>query len=142
VILDGAHNADKIAVAIDAALARSTPGRKVAVVGLLAAKATPEIFRPLAGRFDTVWVTEPRVYGKRPLAFAEAKALFASIGVAATAAPDRDEALAAAIERAGPDGTVVVVGSFYLAGDLRERWHPKREVVLRRSSWPDQAPLV
>lgn len=142
VILDGAHNADKIAVAIDAALARATPGPKVAVVGLLAAKAAPEIFRPLAGRFDAVWVTEPRAYGKRPLAAAEARARLAPLGIAASAVPDPDEALDAAIARAGPNGTVVVVGSFYLAGDLRARWHPKREVVLGRSSWPGQAPLV
>jgi dihydrofolate synthase/folylpolyglutamate synthase len=146
VILDGAHNADKIAVAVAAALARATPGPRVAVVGLLASKACAEALRPLAGRFDAIWVTEPRVFGKRALSAADARALLGSIGIAATAVADPVAALDAAIARAGDDGTVVVLGSFYLVGELRERWYAKRDVVLERTSWPagnaaDQPPL-
>jgi dihydrofolate synthase/folylpolyglutamate synthase len=135
VILDGAHNADKMSVAVDAALARSTPGRKVAVVGLLASKASAEVVRPLAGRFDEIWVTEPRVHGKRPLGAKDAADLLASAGIPASAAADPNEALDAAMCGAGRDGTVVVLGSFYLVGALRERWHAKRDVVLQRTSW-------
>jgi len=47
--------------------------------------------------------------------------------------------------RAGREGTVVVLGSFYLVGELRDRWYAKRDVVLQRTSWPTrgavQAPL-
>jgi dihydrofolate synthase/folylpolyglutamate synthase len=144
VILDGAHNADKVAVAIDAALALASPGPRIAIVGLLAAKTSADVIRPLAGRFDAIWVTEPRVYGKRPLAVAEAADLLASVGVTALAAADPGDALDAAMASAGRAGTVVVVGSFYLVGELRERWYAKRDVVLQRTSWPrraaDQAP--
>jgi len=136
VILDGAHNADKIAVAIDGALALATPGPRVAVVGLLAAKASADLIRPLASRFDAIWVTEPQVYGKRPLGTAEGISLLSSVGIEATGAADPGEALDAAMACAGPEGTVVVLGSFYLAGALRERWYQKREVVLQRTSWP------
>jgi dihydrofolate synthase/folylpolyglutamate synthase len=145
VILDGAHNADKIGVAIDAALALAAPGPRVAVVGLLAAKASADVVRPLAGRFDAIWVTEPRALGKRALPAAAAVGLLASAGIEARAAADPSAALGAAMARAGRDGTVVALGSFYLVGALREHWYAKRDVVLERTSWPtrreDQAPL-
>jgi dihydrofolate synthase / folylpolyglutamate synthase len=136
VILDGAHNADKIRVAIHAALALASPGPRVAVVGLLAAKASADVIRPLAGRFDAVWVTEPRALGKRALPVDDAIRLFASAGITALAAADPRAALDAAIARAGSEGTVVVLGSFYLVGELRDRWYAKRDVVLQRTSWP------
>lgn len=140
VILDGAHNADKIAVAVEAALAGAAPGPRIAVLGLLASKATGALVRPLSGRFDAAIATEPRTWGKRALPAAETAALLSSAGVPAEAIPRPEAALDAAIGRAGDEGTVVVLGSFYLVGQLRERWHAKREVVLRRSSWPRLMP--
>jgi dihydrofolate synthase / folylpolyglutamate synthase len=139
VILDGAHNADKIAVAIDAAIARATDGRRIAVLGLLAAKAAPQLVRPLAGRFDAVIATEPHAYAKRALPARETAALLRAVGVDASVEPDPRAALDAALSLAGRDGTVVVLGSFYLIGALRERWYAKRDVVLQRTSWPASA---
>ncbi|MFO8074063.1 MAG: hypothetical protein R6V85_19565, partial [Polyangia bacterium] len=137
-VLDGAHNADKLAVAVDRALRAAPPGRRVALVGLLGTKAGPALARPLAGRFDAAVATQPRVHGKTPFPAAETASLLAGAGIETVIEPRPLEALDRALELAGADGTVLATGSFYLAGDLRERWYPKRRVVLERTSWPEE----
>ncbi len=138
-VLDGAHNADKLAVAVERALFAAPPGRRVALVGLLGTKAGPALARPLAGRFDAAVATRPRVYGKTPFPAAETAALLAEAGIETVVVEPRPrEALERALELAGADGSVLATGSFYLAGELRERWYPKRAVVLERTSWPEE----
>ncbi len=37
------------------------------------------------------------------------------------------------------EATIVVTGSVYLVGRLRDRWHPTEEVILQRTSWPESS---
>jgi len=136
VVLDGAHNPAKLAVAVGSALSRQVAGPRVAVVGLLGTKAVPDLLAPLAGRFDRAIATEPRVYGKLACPAAETAELLRRVGVPAAVDPDPRAALDAAMAEAGRDGLVLATGSFYLIGELRERWFPKRRVVLERTSYP------
>ncbi len=142
VVIDGAHNAEKLTVAIDTALAGAGPGPRIGVVGFLGTKAKPELVRPLEGRFDHMIATEPKVYAKTSCPAAETAALLADVGYTATVERDMFAALDAAIHRAGPDGTVLVTGSFYLVGDVRERWFKKESVVVQGTSWPDLSPAL
>ncbi|MCP4680054.1 MAG: hypothetical protein GY854_32095 [Deltaproteobacteria bacterium] len=139
VVLDGAHNAEKLAVAIDAALTGAGPGQRIGVVGFLGTKAKPELVKSLEGRFDHIIATEPNVYAKTSCPTTETAALLTDIGYDATIEPDMFAAVDAAIDRAGADGTVLVTGSFYLVGDIRERWFSKESVVMQQTSWPDPA---
>ena len=136
VYLDGAHNPDKLAAAVRAALRNAPAGPRIGLIGLLGAKAGPEIARTLAGHFDALFVTEPRVYGKSAAPIDETVALFKEAGCPVTAIGNPDRALDAALDVAGTRGTLLVTGSFYLAGQLRERWYPKAQVVLQRTSFP------
>jgi dihydrofolate synthase/folylpolyglutamate synthase len=137
VFLDGAHNPEKLAVAVAAFAAGAPPGRRVALVGVLGAKAGPELLRPLAGRFDAAVATEPVVYGKAPCPAAGTAARLAGLGIAAGIEERPAAALERAMDLAGPGGAVLACGSFYLVGALRERWFTKERVVLERTSWPE-----
>ena len=136
VVVDGAHNREKLSVAVDASLEAPVSGEKVAVVGFLGTKASRELIAPLVGRFDRIVATRPTVYAKTPHPAEATAALFDEAGCDATAIVDPEEALTAGMELAGPDGLVLLAGSFYLAGQLRDRWYPKERVVLERTSWP------
>ena len=141
IVLDGAHNGPKISVAISAAAERFRGGPRIAVVGFLGAKASPQLLQPFAGRFDQVVVTEPRVYAKTPMAAPESAEMFRQIGFDPIVEPDADRALERAVELTEDGGNLLVTGSFYLIGELRDRWYPKKDVVLGRSSWPSRAEI-
>jgi dihydrofolate synthase/folylpolyglutamate synthase len=136
VVLDGAHNADKLTVAVESALSGAKPGPTIGVVGFLGTKAKPELVRPLANRFDHIVATEPKVYGKSPCPAKQTAFLLSNAGYAPSIDPNASTALDEAIDRAGPDGNVLVTGSFYLVGEIRNRWFSKKQVVLECTSWP------
>ncbi len=136
IVLDGAHNAEKLTVAVRAALRHRGAGPRVAVIGFLGTKAKPELIAPLSGRFDVVVATQPTVYGKRPCKAAQTANLLREAGFEPLIEPDAQAALDLGIRQAGRHGMVFVAGSFYLVGELRERFYPKRAVVMNRTSWP------
>jgi dihydrofolate synthase/folylpolyglutamate synthase len=135
VILDGAHNSEKLAVSVETALAKAGAGPRVCVLGLLSVKASVDTVAPLKNRFDQVVVTEPSVYAKRACPAEETASLLRQIGYKPVVERDEPRALDTAIGLAGEQGTVLVTGSFYLVGNLRNRWYPKEAVVLGRSSF-------
>ncbi len=136
VILDGAHNPDKLAAAVEAALAKMGDGEKVCLFGVLGAKVGPTLAAPLAGKFDHFVVTQPSVYGKPESKAADTLRLLGDLGCPVEAISNPDAALNRAVEIAGPNGAVLATGSFYLIGALRERFFAKEQVVLQRTSFP------
>lgn len=131
VILDGAHNADKMA-----ALVRTLDPGSVVVLGCLMAKdpsALVEAVRPAAA---AVVATEPTVYAKPSTPAALVAEACRERGIEAYAEPDPMRAVDRALELAAPDQPVVITGSLYLAGEVRDRWYPRERVVLSRTSWP------
>ncbi len=139
VVMDGAHNPEKIAVAVEAALSRAPSRPRVCLFGLLGAKASLETVMPLKGRFDHIVVTEPTVYAKKSCPAEVTAALLRHIGYHPHVEPLERPALARALALAAPDGAVLVTGSFYLVGSLRSRWYPKAAVVAARTSFPEPA---
>lgn len=136
VILDGAHNPDKLAAAVKAALSQAGAGPKICVFGLLGAKAGAALADAFAGRFDRIIVTEPSVYGKSSSPAENTAEMLASVGCPMEIIKDPHQALSRAVGKAGLSGTVFVTGSFYLAGNLRDRFYPREQVVLQRTSRP------
>ena len=119
VLLDGAHNPGGTA-ALAAAVRRYLSGREtVAVMGMLADKDIDAALRNLAGLFSHVVTVAPN--GPRALPARELAARWNRLGTPAEAARGDDEALRRAAELLGPGGAVLICGSLYLAGDLRER---------------------
>lgn len=115
-LLDGGHNPGCAAVLRDA-LERFVPGRRVAIMGMMADKdsaSAMEIVGPLFDRIVTVRPENPRSL--------PAEALAAGAGRfcrEALPAGNCEQALELALEGLGPEDALVVCGSFYLAGEMR-----------------------
>ena len=119
ILLDGGHNPEGTA-ALAAAVRRYLPGKKVlAVMGMLADKDCLSAVRNLAGVFSRVITVRPS--SDRGLEARRWAELWRSCGTGAEPASSLPEALDRAFSALDPAvGTLVVCGSFYLAGEARE----------------------
>ena len=153
VIVDGAHNQQKIAAALNTvesttsfrSLEASRHGRHetgsrdlVLVIGMLASKTFPtaELSR-LVRSASHVVITEPQVFGKSPMPGNEIVArLPPRERQARHVEPDPRKAMEAARQCANSDTTIIVTGSLYLAGNIREMYYPSANVLAERTCWP------
>ena len=106
--IDGGHNAhaaDAIAPFIETAV----PSPRLLVFGIMSDKDAAPVTGRLFPLFDRILITEP--YAPRSAA---AAALAAAAGPKATAITEPDAAFRAAL--AGPERSIVITGSLYLAG--------------------------
>ncbi len=113
-LLDGGHNPGCAAVLRDALL-RFVPGRRIAVMGIMADKDSREYLRLVGPLFQRVITVTPGVSRSLP---AEELAALAAEYCEATPAETMEEAARLALE-AVEDGSLVVCGSFYLAAEIR-----------------------
>jgi dihydrofolate synthase / folylpolyglutamate synthase len=142
VLLDGAHNAEKLralAADIPSLIPVVANGRRIAVVGLLDAKQGDEMLRELVPVVDALVATAPQVYGKDSKDAQTVQVLADEAGFRGeiVVEPDPAEAIVRALGMAdGADDRVVVTGSLYLVGNVRERWYPERAIVEQQTPWP------
>jgi len=140
-ILDGAHNLEKISASLSIVDdLESQKGRRVLLTGFLATKEPGKMIERLSHWADQAITTSPRVYGKPSFPAEEAATLFRALKVPAKAIHEPVEALRTAISMCGSEDTLLITGSLYLAGEIRNRWYPAEEVLLRRTSWPEMKP--
>lgn len=131
VILDCAHNPPKMH-ALVSSLKEIYPERKFHIVaGMLRSKEAAAVMRPLCQLPGDFRLTQPHVYRKAAHAPGDLKealpvrqrsrvqGLFTDVGHAL------DDALAAA----RPDWIILVTGSVYMAGEARDRWHPRERLL-------------
>ncbi len=135
VLIDGAHNPDKLA-----AMLHSLEGlgeRRLHVVfGGLGHRRPDAALLRLGQRAETLVLTEPQVYAKAPRPAGEAAdAVRGRVPARVVAEPDPEAALDLALDAAGPDDLVLVTGSLYLCGQLRARFYPDERVLAERKSW-------
>ena len=119
VVIDSAHN--EVSIRAAAAVARSVIGDKrvVCVTGIARDKDIEACMRHLAEKADGAIFTT--YYNPRESKPIELLRLYEKFGGKAGSVEDHPEAaLEEAIEQAGEDGLVLVTGSVYLAGLLRE----------------------
>jgi dihydrofolate synthase/folylpolyglutamate synthase len=136
VILDGAHNPQKLA----AMAAEFAGGRRgtVLVLGVSGHRDPSPLLAGLAHAFKLVHLTAPVLYGK-DCPDPEVMALQARAqGYEAYAHRSPEAALEAALEDCPKDGLLLVTGSLYLLGTLRNRWYPWQQVLDQRSSFPSR----
>ena len=140
VLLDGAHNPEKMA-----ALVRSLPvprqqtDRPVFVLGLIGSKDEVAVLKAAVPAAGSVVATEPRVLGKsaHPAGRIADTVRAQGFGGEIVEAADPDAAVNLALEIAARrDVPVVVTGSLYLIGNVRERWFPTAAIVRQRTPWP------
>ena len=132
VILDGAHNPQKME-----ALARSLQAiygdqTYILIVGMLATKDAPSSIARVLPNAHRVIASSPRVFGKPSIEIEKMAELIRTID------PDKKvetaknvlEAINRALDGASSDELIVITGSIYMLGEAREYWFPKKELLL------------
>jgi dihydrofolate synthase/folylpolyglutamate synthase len=140
VILDGAHNRAKIASTV-ANLADLKYRRLIVIAGISNLKKDNRaILAPLVSCADHLVLTSfgsgerigvhPQALLKLVNKMKDKSAMFKT-----TVADGPEEALKAALREAKSDDCILVTGSFFLAGKLREKWYPEAWVLKNRASF-------
>lgn len=135
VLLDGAHNPEKVASLVEN-VRRIHPGRRVILVfGAIESKSFAEMLALLGPHASVLIATAPRVLAK-PAIDAEAIAALATNGLHVEVEPSPLNAVERALALAAPDDLVLVTGSLYLVGNVRERWYPSEAILTQGTCWP------
>lgn len=120
IILDAAHNADSAEKLVQT-LRTYFPGRKMTVVFGASADKAVEAFlrtlRPLVRRLVVTRSTHPRAADPDTLS-----STAASLGLPAEAAETIEDALATALPAPGSDEILLVTGSVFVVGAVRDTW--------------------
>lgn len=139
--LDGAHNADKMQALVSSldSLLEQSP---VFVVGALGSKDIDAMAGAIARAASAIVSTEPHVLGKHALPAAGVALALRDAGF--TGPIDCEAEPLLAISKAEEIGharnePVVVTGSLYLVGEVRQHWFPNAAIVSQRTPWPRQA---
>jgi dihydrofolate synthase/folylpolyglutamate synthase len=127
VLLDGAHNPDKLRAALELIDTSYADKRCILLLALKADKDVHALLPPLLERADQMIVTAFRANHLweplEPQALAELAAAHApQLNIRVIADPL--EAIRLALDTATPPDLVWVTGSLYLVGDVREHWYP------------------
>lgn len=136
VVLDGAHNPDKVGALLESLRCLGHPRRRIVVYGVLEGHDAMAMAQQLSAAADQVVVTAPAAVQREHAPLELLVETFQAQGCPAVAIPVPLEAVAWALEQAEPDDQVLVTGSLYLVGQARERWYPASEIVLQCSCWP------
>ena len=135
VLLDGAHNPDKLAAMLGT-LEAFRHRRLHVVFGGLGHRRPDSALARLGEMARSLVLTEPQVYAKAPRDAQEAAdAVRGRVSARVLAHPDPEAALDRALDLAGPDDMVLITGSLYLCGQLRGRFYPAQKVLSERCSW-------
>lgn len=142
VILDGAHNPDKMAAAAQAMAALYPEQRRVVVLGLKSDKAVRDVLPLALPGAAALVATQFEVKGLwTPIPAAElaaqAQALFPDLLILIET--DARQATRRAIALAGPDAVVWVTGSLYLVGDVREEWVSAESLIQSAETFAAQS---
>lgn len=137
VILDGAHNPAE-ARSLASALGRHVLRRGTRlhlVCGILADKDGAAMVRALAPLAASVVVTQPPLAERQgdPRRMLDVFRRYLP-GRLVSLEPDPLSALDRALEGARPRDVVVVTGSMFLVGAVRERWVPEEQILRRRTA--------
>lgn len=132
VVLDGAHNEQKLMALVESIEALFDYERLIVLFGAMQSKAlrsAPALLDDLA---HEIIITE---YSTAHLGAMPMTALSQQFHSSITTIKNPTKALQHALESAGPDDMVLITGSLYLVGALRSYWHPTKQVKARRSMW-------
>jgi dihydrofolate synthase/folylpolyglutamate synthase len=137
VVLDGAHNEEKIDALVAALPALFECDKVVMLVGMLRTKNELPMLGKLASVADVVVTSAPVVKGKPASDPADLAALALEAGAhEAIAGGPPLEALENALALTGPNDLLCVTGSLYLIGEIRSHWYPVERLVAQRTMFP------
>lgn len=132
VILDSAHNPDKIK-ALSQTLKKVFPKEKIILVlGILSYKDIEETIQPILPLAKKIITTEPNVYRKPPLKAVKLENIIKKISshIPIYVEPNPIKATKLALNLASRKDIIVITGSLYLVGNARELWYPSTKLLL------------
>lgn len=130
VILDGAHNPDKMRAAAESL--PHTASRVIGVVGMKAGKDVEQTLIHALPRMDEVVVTEFELKGLWEAVsadFLQKTVHHLNPNLPVTAEPNPRAAVRFALDRATSADLVWITGSLYLVGDVRQLWYPNEKLL-------------
>lgn len=119
IVIDGAHNPDGARVLRESLDAEDTARERVYVLGILGDKDRRLMLGALLRPSDTVVVTPPQ--SERAGSLAELADLVRPLAARVECYADNDRALARGFELAGGEKRLILAGSLYLVGGLRQK---------------------
>ncbi len=141
VVLDGAHNEEKMGALVASIPTLLEHNRVIIVLGMLDTKQVTPIMETLVPVADVVITTAPHVKGKPALTADQLAEAAREVGIKdARSDGEPLEALKLALDLAEPGDLVVVTGSLYLLGTIREYWYPTDQIIEQRTMFPSARP--
>jgi dihydrofolate synthase/folylpolyglutamate synthase len=137
IILDGAHNRDKVSALVS--VLRAKKYRQVhAVVGASEHKDVRALLRPLLPYVHEWFCTRVRQTLPKPL---NPKKLATTIQqLRPSTSVHVIKPASAALQHAGyglhSKDAIIVTGSFYLVGELRQQWYSEKSILSQQTSFP------
>lgn len=138
VLLDGAHNPDKMRSLRESLDRINRPQRRLLVFGCLDSHDYLEVARIIAPATDEVIVTAPKAYERASAPPETLAAEFRAAGKPVEIIDAPSAAIAAALNRAETDDQIIVTGSLYLVGQVRERWYHSDDIIRACTSFPGE----
>jgi len=143
VIIDGAHNPDKIAYLTQKIKKSIKQKNKLHLIcGLTQHKKPKDCFKELIKLTDYVYATRPTLGFRKvldPVVIArDLKAIAPGLktGVRCRVFLDPQKALEEALKKAGKDDLILITGSFFLCSDLRKNWISEEKQLEQRTNFP------
>lgn len=141
VILDGAHNPQKIGALMQWLVREHPHARPVVVCGFLEAKDARAMLHDLSESASTLILTEPIIAGKEPASAGHLAEIATELDYTGPVhvESDANTAVAVGLELARrTTQPLLVTGSLYLIGNIRGRWYPDDAILVQRTPWPHQ----
>jgi dihydrofolate synthase / folylpolyglutamate synthase len=136
VVLDGAHNPEKMESFLQGAADLGQPRRRILVLGSLDGHDYLTVAGIIAPIADEVIVTAPSAQERTSGSTEAIAAVVRASGKPVEVIAEPLDAMDAALRRAQPDDHILVTGSLYLVGAVRERWYQSEAIVLQGTCWP------
>jgi len=131
IILDGAHNPPKMQ-ALSQIIASEYPSqRKILAIGMIKTKDAKETLKHIASLFDVIILTKPDIIGKPLYEPHELADVIPHLNPQAKLFLVDDPSLIVQQSKqlAQPEDLILITGSIYMMGKVREYWYPKNQLL-------------
>ncbi|PIW36383.1 MAG: hypothetical protein COW24_05660 [Candidatus Kerfeldbacteria bacterium CG15_BIG_FIL_POST_REV_8_21_14_020_45_12] len=138
VILDGAHSPAKMTALVES-IKELEPWQKLhLIIAIKESKLVDDIVSPLTSLVNSVTITTFQLpgFGSHPPEAIVAAFKAARPELTVAIEPQAKIALETVLKDAAPDDLVVITGSLYLAGELRDYWYPTAQIMEERTLFP------
>ncbi len=137
VVLDGAHNRSKIRSTI-ANLKKLTFNKLHLIIGIAENKDETLILNQIVPCADKIYLTRFQIKERKcahPKELMKRSKKYSKKSAQIEIFLDATQALDKALSEAKDDDLVLVVGSFFLAGELRKKWVSEKRILEKRKSF-------